>query len=975
MNTPDLALDTIDENQLVKAKAAKANNTSNLDTLTAEERDKLNAVTAPISAKKLQARILKSLQRSIKRMQESGGRPRIKAPKYKGPPVRVGFDAEWVTWPANEGGWWNEVLSIQAVIECGGKQAHYMFEPAGPGREDRPTMAQFIQQALRKAMKEGVIPSMPDKIVVFGHFIRGDLATFRDFWAHKREFRGLGKTLVSAQDQVLQLDEADSNDAAGDDPDRGWSGQSEHLYLRNLAGRQFDVRVRFIDTIKLTPGQKGLAYVGKMMGLPKLELHDGDKPDREYLRIPQIATIERPECVGFGVPAVYGKERMDLIKRDYRAEFDKYAYRDAEIALKYGLYMERFAGDQLGLGRQKSGHSRLPTTIAACATGLITRLADGSAALAELVGRTTVSRTFFDEATRRYRTVKRPEVSPGLAIYYQIARMAYHGGRNECFYHGPSNVTRWFDFDLPGAYTTALAALRPIDYDNIRQEFDPDAFGIDDMGVAWISFEFPEGTRFPCVPVRGAADELFFPLRGDRDDKVFVASPEIFLARQMGAKITIHQGIKAPWKSDERIFEPFTRLVQTKRREYPKDEYPALNELWKEVGNSGYGLTAQGLREKRVFDPKTMHGQLMGPSPLTEPFLAAWVTSFIRAVLGEILAGVPADGTVISATTDGLLTDVPIERLKLDGPICSYFADIRENLFGAREVLDPKPKHGARQIVSVAVRTTFTARAMPGLAPVCAKGSVKPPSGEGRDNWFMLWRFMRHRYGDTVVHEQLISAREQLTREADLYSVRRVRRLNLSYDHKRRPVDGRMMPIGRRSERIAWDTVPWQSRTEAEFGRSRAEGWRKGRQTVIRTLADFRGWDEYLAASLAMEEACRSAGIRTIPIREDNAAGVLKRLFLQAGRSGEWGLVFPPRGLTAIAGMLTEAGFATGKEDVTYAGRRHARLLPHCVALTPETVELLQVILKRFPTFDWRQAFRPADHSKVETLLQKGGDR
>ena len=177
------------------------------------------------------------------------------------------------------------------------------------------------------------------------------------------------------------------------------------------------------------------------------------------------------------------------------------------------------------------------------------------------------------------------------------------------------------------------------------------------------------------------------------------------------------------------------------------------------------------------------------------------------------------------------------------------------------------------------------------------------------------------------------------------------------------------MPVGRRSERIAWDSVPWQTVGEAEFGRSRAEGWRKGHQVVIRTLAEFEEWEEYLAASLAMEEACHAAGARTIPIREDNAAGVLKRVFLQAGRSGEWGLSFPPRGMTAIANMLTGAGFATGKEDITYAARRNAPLVPHCVALTTKTIAMLQVILEHFPTFDYQQAFRPVDFPRIKELL------
>jgi hypothetical protein len=739
-----------------------------------------------------------------------------------------------------------------------------------------------------------------------------------------------------------------------DEPAKGGWATSHQHHFRAPDGRRFRVRVRFIDTIKLTPGQQGLAYVGAMNEMPKLDLHDD-------LGIPEIDTQERPECVGLGLRARYGKDRMDLVWRDYSELMKKYAFRDAEITLDHGIKMERLAREEFGL-------RELPNTLAACAAGIIRRLSGGGAALAELVGRTTETRQRFDEKKRTYRTMKQDVPTAGLAIYYDFATRCYHGGRNECFYHGPTDDGMWYDFDLPGAYTTALAALRPVDYDNIRQEFDPDAYGIDDMGVAWVAFEFPPGTRYPCLPVRGALGALFFPMRGRKEDNVFVGAPEIFLARRMGALVTIIQGFKAPWKSEFRMFEAFTRLVQSKRKVFPKATHRAVNELWKEVGNAGYGLMAQSLMGNRAFDPATMKSQSIGPSPLTEPFLAAWATSFIRAVLGEILWKAPASATVVSATTDGLLTNMPLGRLGLDGPLCTYFADIRERLFGDRIVLEVK--HGAKQLISVAVRTTFTAKRAAGFDLVCAKGSVKPPTRPDPtvQNHHMVRLFHRLRPGMTTTHHQLISAREQLTNEADLYGVPRVRRLNLRYDFKRRPVRPRMVPLGRRMERIAWDTVPWQTVTEAEFARVRVDGWSRDRAKVLRTMEDYRNWEAYFEASWAVKEACEAAGVRTVQIREDNAWGLLKRVFLQAGRLGKWGIAFEPRGLRSVAEILTAAGFPTTKEDITYAGRRSAPLLEHCVPWVLETRALLRVILLQFPNFEFRKAFRSDDLAMPEVV-------
>ena len=909
-------------------------------------------IVKSLSPWQIELRLRKQLEAGVARL-KAGPNFAAPRPQYNGPDVRIGFDAEWVTIPDGKGGYCNEVLCVTAVTKCGDLKSHYIFYPTGPARSDRPTMKAFFQAALRQAFNDKVIASMPAQVVVFGHFMRGDLASFEDFWAQKKDFRGLGKTLVSGPEgHLFEIEDVRDGNAGKKlderaSGDEGASSRQHQIDLRDSEGRRFAVRFRFMDTIRLTPGGRGLAYAGKMVGRPKLDLH-------KDLGIPAVEAVERPECIGMSLPARYGIGRMDLVMRDYPDQARAYALQDAEIALDYGVWMELMATQQFGL-------QRLPNTLAGIASAVVRNLSGGSADLASLIGRSLVTETRFNEKSRNFRTVKREVPSPGLELYYQFAANAYHGGRNECFYHGPTDVGLWYDYDLPGAYTTALVALRPIDYDNIRQELDPDAYRIDDMGFAWIEFEFPPGTRMPCIPVRGQdGQSLFFPLKGDRGDNVYVASPEIYLARRMGARIKIFQGFKAPWKSNDRIFEAFTLLVQSKRREFPKRTHPALNELWKEVGNSAYGLTAQGLKPKNAFDPKSMRSQPVGPSALTEPFMAAWTTSFIRAVLGEILAGVPADGTVVTATTDGLLTNVPLARLKLDGPLCTYFADIRERLFGRREVLDPEPKHGARQLISIAVRTTFTAIKAPGFELVCAKGSVRPDVKPEPvlQNRYMRRLYLGNHYGMQVTHEQLISAREQLTRELDLVGVKRTRTLNLRYDFKRRPVEPRMVRIGPHLERIAWNTTPWRTLSEAMSARVHVRAWCANRTRVFVNMDDYLDWQGYFEASLALREACESAGIRALQVRSDNAWGVLKRVFLQAGRQGAWGIRFERRGLTSVAKMFSEAGFETGKEDITYALRRGAPLLPHCVPWVPETEALLRVILEHFPDFEYRQAFQ-----------------
>jgi hypothetical protein len=158
--------------------------------------------------RQVRASLRRAIRRQIARLQKASLPLAPSVPKYFGPPVRIGFDAEWVTLPDGCGGYRNEVLCITAVVECGGRYTRYMQIPKGPLHSERPTMVGFFQGALRAALQECTIPSMPDAITVFAHFMRGDLASFSDFWAHKREFRGLGKTLVSGRAGLI-LDSGD----------------------------------------------------------------------------------------------------------------------------------------------------------------------------------------------------------------------------------------------------------------------------------------------------------------------------------------------------------------------------------------------------------------------------------------------------------------------------------------------------------------------------------------------------------------------------------------------------------------------------------------------------------------------------------------------------------------------------------------------------------------------------------------------
>jgi len=145
------------------------------------------------------------------------------------------------------------------------------------------------------------------------------------------------------------------------------------------------------------------------------------------------------------------------------------------------------------------------------------------------------------------------------------------------------------------------------------------------------------------LPIR-TQNGLIFPLEG----RSHCSAPEIVAALELGADITIRHGVVVPTDHNLRIFGDFIQDCLAKRFQYPKKSLDAL--FWKEISNSTYGKTAQGLRKKRVFDMREDETRPLPPSKITNPFFASYITSFVRAVLGEIVNSLPDTVMVFSCT-------------------------------------------------------------------------------------------------------------------------------------------------------------------------------------------------------------------------------------------------------------------------------------------------------------------------------------
>lgn len=257
-------------------------------------------------------------------------------------------------------------------------------------------------------------------------------------------------------------------------------------------------------------------------------------------------------------------------------------------------------------------------------------------------------------------------------------------------------------------------AVRLTKVDVDRMEKDPLLF-LFSYTVLEVEFKFDEKTKYPCIPARVDEDVDIYPLEG----KSVITGPEYLVALSMGCKMTVKDGVRIPFRGykteieeksskhnsiikkiepliksqeikepvdtlveklideeenkelfDDLLVEdehgeqvlsyktPFSKIMrdlQRKRRNYEKKTF--YNYMYKEIGNTVYGLVSMGLSGKTRYDAKSKTHLRVGGGVLSNPILAGYITGFCRAFVGECMNNIQIlGGNVVSVTTDGFIT-------------------------------------------------------------------------------------------------------------------------------------------------------------------------------------------------------------------------------------------------------------------------------------------------------------------------------
>ncbi len=809
--------------------------------------------------------------------------------------LHIGFDTEYVFNPETRQ---NDILSYQSyVVLPDNTGISNIIYPPDSQKKSRLSFKEFLCQTITPLLETGVITKWPGIINIYAHFIRADIASFANFWSdYKILLKGIRGTVSSFKNRYgIDFDEQQERRV-----------KTEQIMFDKRTSPPRCSNVAFIDTLLITPGGMGLAECGELLGLPKLT-----------------------------IPAPYSITNMREYLLGDRAGFEAYALRDAEIAVRYALQVRNFCARELMI-------DRVPATIGAMAVSRFTKtLKENNMSPEVCLGTHIKTRELWLTEKQAFRTIKNPASVPSRELFETFPINCYHGGRNECFMMGVTPSDHWYDYDLAGAYTTGLLDILTPDYGNIRLSKNPDDYCGHVMGFALVTFRFPESVPYPSLPVRTDQYGLFFPLSGES----WATAPEIELALSLGAEMTIHNGIIVPWICDTSphnsestsVFLPFVQQVRENRNRHIKGSLE--EKFWKEIGNSLYGKLAQGLRAKTAFDTARGLNRSLPPSSVTQPFFAAHVTGFIRAVVGELMNALPSDSSVVSVTTDGFLTNCPLDKINMSGPLSSRFQSLCDIVDPGSSMLTCK--HEVSQLIAMKTRGQLTYRAIQGKPVVHARAGVKPPADIPRSDYndYMVDLYLNRLPGQTLSRSTLISTREMWLSESDLVSREQDIRLNLEFDFKRQPVrpamnEGHLLMFSR----------PWDNMEEALQQRSLFDDWRQTH--TLKPLADWDDWCDFLYCRTVFSDMKLKVGSK----RSDD---ILVRLFLRALTQCQWGLMLKDKksySCKEVAEWLTSEGYSVTVTDVKNAVRAKIPQMKFS-SVTPRMKSLMDIIARKYPTF------------------------
>jgi hypothetical protein len=840
---------------------------------------------------------------------------------------------------AKDEGWLrNELLSYQ--FHCyildpdvedtepnSGKSWNGVVLPFDDTEDGRLSVAEFVAHALSMGVKKYSDIEIPTDIYFIAHFTRADVPGFQDFRQKESDIRlaatNVRNTFVSIYKDIK-------------------------INVPLNAGGEVELSLKLRDTITLAPAlRKSLLEVGKMLNFEKIKLADTDDEEKSI------------------------KENMKEFKSQNWGLFKEYGIRDAEVCVKY-------AKELIEINHQETQRYIMPATLTSMAVSKLKLMwKDKGWEAIDIVGKEKKEDKVFNSSQKRTEKFTKTVYKDKVYWHVDFATESYHGGRNEQFWFGACWEDDWVDWDLQSAYASTMAMIGKPDWDSIRQiKSDKELlnFKVDDLAFASVTFEFPPDARFPCLPVR-TMHGLVFPLKGTS----ICGIPEILLAKKLKAKMFLREGYYIETNKDVPIFKDFIVYCIEQRNHYKKTmgKGNLYEQFWKEMGNSTYGKTAQGLRERRVYDLKELATKRLKESDITNPFFASFITSYVRATLAEILNNLPKSVCVFSVTTDGFLTNATEKQMEEAqvGELCDRFRLARQAIAGDDEILEIK--HKVRQPIGWRTRGQAT------LKP--AKDWDRKDDGYEKDSNYVLAKggitlnrafekaeqnseiikwFLERKPNHAIRFETLLGIKDAWEFENDIVPQPMQRVLSMEFDWKRKPHyidDGKFEFEGKTHEHVFWETVPWYSVEDFMQVRETFEQYNHGNDAsrhCIKTKNEYDEFRDYLENQISLPEKdrawMRKSGGAQQRLRQYVLAAWRKRLAGTEIINWKGSFVWVQRKKMRhqdFVDWFNAQGVACTIKDVENSKRKD--YIPHRVPNTDETNRILQQLKDDiFPTLD-----------------------
>ena len=466
----------------------------------------------------------------------------------------------------------------------------------------------------------------------------------------------------------------------------------------------------------------------------------------------------------------------------------------------------------------------------------------------------------YNQDTNRFTPIESYRIlnnDPWFAAFSFQMCESYFGGNNQCI-AGYWIDKKTIDIDLKSAYPTAESCIYDINWEKpgFTHETERAIESFTNLlmmnpfipcVVCLRSFKFPKNVKYPCITQKVDGNIVYTREKVDGGEYIYINGIEYWAALKLNCEMHVISILQANiLLDDNKNMVKTLGLVNShlisKRKElaekFGKKSKQALD--YKLAANGSYGKMAQGMNDSNSYNALVDSMESVGGGCITNPYYASYITSVARAILNLTSQEIHEMGyKTYSNTTDGLITDLPEEKLsslKVYG-LKRILQENRALFFNEKPDSDIfEVKHRQDTFLNVATRHNIALNS----EGVLAHGGIKTKYEKDsmQDRFEMIRAFLEcDSTGYDYKDSSSVSMREIVMKCKKFHKEDLIKNHAMRYDFKRKPCSisdeniefqGNVYTVAR------FDTVPYTNIEEFLKYRAAAKTYK-----LVRTASDF----------------------------------------------------------------------------------------------------------------------------------------